>query len=155
EQLVEIENRLPEVLEGKDRPANAAEGLQFASLGYQKKQYAASARLFAEAFVADPKLAEDMSRGNRYNAACSAALAGSSNEKNSSTLPSPIEGEGKKMNENEKTRWRKQAIEWLKADLAFWSKQVEAGLLQAKAFVKESLQHWKVDPDLAGLRDEA
>jgi hypothetical protein len=35
-----------------------------------------AARLAAEAFQADSRLAEDMTAGNRYNAACAAALAG-------------------------------------------------------------------------------
>ncbi len=69
--------RLPAVLRGKDQPKNAAERLDFGFLCYDLKRYSASARLFAEAFQADPKMAEDMQTQNRYNAACAAALAGS------------------------------------------------------------------------------
>jgi hypothetical protein len=39
-----------------------------------QKHYAASARLYADAFTADAKLAADLNQQHRYNAACSAAL---------------------------------------------------------------------------------
>ena len=79
---------------------------------------------------------------NRYNAACTAALAGCGQGKDE---PPPDEGA--------RARWRKQAIEWLKADLAFWTKQVEAGPQQARAAGMQTLQHWKADTDLAGIRE--
>ena len=59
------------------------------------------------------------------------------------------------MGEPEKARWRKQAIDWLKADLAHWTRQVEAGKPEAKGLVRQKLEHWKDDTDLAGIRDEA
>jgi eukaryotic-like serine/threonine-protein kinase len=66
-------------------------------------------------------------------------------------------GQGKDeppLDEAAKTRWRKQAIDWLKADLAFWSRRVETGPPQARTSVAQTLQHWKADTDLAGIRDE-
>src|SRR5262249_45826491 len=76
--------------------------------------------------------------------ACTAALAGCGQGKDDPPL-----------DEATKARWRKQAIDWLQADLAFWSNQVETGLSQVRQHVSETLQHWKADPDLAGLRDQA
>ena len=58
------------------------------------------------------------------------------------------------LDEKEKARWRKQALDWLKADLAYWTKQADTGTPQAKALVSQTLQHWKADTDLAGIRDE-
>jgi tetratricopeptide (TPR) repeat protein len=143
ERMVELEIRLPAVIRGADKPKDAAERLEFAYFAYNTKQFSLSARLFGESLGTDPKLAEDMKAGNRYNAACAAALAaaGKGNEK------PPLD-------EPEKTRWRKQALEWLKADLAHWSKQAETGRPEAKARVRQKLQHWKADADLAGIRDE-
>ena len=46
------------------------------SLCQSKKLYHAAARLFADAFAADPKLADDLKIADRYNAACFASLAG-------------------------------------------------------------------------------
>ena len=35
-----------------------------------------------------------------------------------------------------------------------WSQHAETGTPEAKALVTRALQHWKVDTDLAGIRDE-
>jgi serine/threonine-protein kinase len=116
----------------------------FAELCYDKKLQGASARLWAEAFRSEPKLAEDMKIQHRYNAACAAALAGCGQGKDDPPLDEPA-----------KARWRKQAIDWLEADLAAWSKIRESGPPQARQAISQTLQHWKADPDLAGLRDPA
>jgi hypothetical protein len=38
--------------------------------------------------------------------------------------------------------------------LAIWSKFVESGPPQAKAFIAQTLRHWQEDTDLATIRDE-
>jgi serine/threonine-protein kinase len=134
--------RLPAVLRGESKPKDAAERFEFGSICSIFKQYFSSARLFAEALQADPKLADDMKAQNRYNAACAAALAGCGQGKDEPPL-----------DEAAKAGWRKQAIDWLKADLAAWSKILESGAPQAKQDIAQTLQHWKADPDLAGLRE--
>jgi hypothetical protein len=143
ERLGALESRLPVVLRGEDKPKDAAEGIDFASMAYKTKQVGPSARLYADAFQADHNLAEDMQAENRYNAACAAALTGAAKGDDQPPL-----------DEKEKVRWRKQALDWLRADLAFWSKQVETGKPEAKTLVGRKLQHWKADSDLAGIRDE-
>jgi hypothetical protein len=75
ERLLALEARLPAVLQGQDKSANAAEHLQFAELCTLKKRYSDAARFYADAFTAQPKLADDLQAGHRYNAACYAALA--------------------------------------------------------------------------------
>jgi hypothetical protein len=143
ERLVALEPRLPAVLRGDDKPKDAAEGIEFADMAYKTKQFGPSARLYAESLRADPKLEEDLNAAHRYNAACAAALAGAG------------EGDDKPpLDEKEKTRWRKQALDWLRADLSHWTEQAETGKPEAKALVSEKLQHWKADTDLAGIRDE-
>jgi serine/threonine-protein kinase len=144
ERLASVAARLPMVLAGKVKPADTAESLGFAHLCYYKELHGASARFSAEAFQAQPKLAEDMSAKNRYNAACAAALAGCGQGKDDPPL-----------DEATKAHWRKQALDWLKADLAAWSKVLENGPPQARQSIPQTLQHWKADPDLAGLRDPA
>ena len=68
-------------------------------------------------------------------------------------------GEGKvedrPTDEAERARLRKRAVAWLRADLASWTKQAGSGPPQAKALVAPTLEHWKQDADLVGLRDEA
>jgi serine/threonine-protein kinase len=85
-----------------------------------------------------------MQAQHRYNAACAAALAGCGQGKDDPPL-----------DEAGKAHWRKQALDWLKADLAVWSKVSETGPPQARQFIAQTLQHWKADSDLAGIRDPA
>jgi hypothetical protein len=85
-----------------------------------------------------------MRAGHRYNAACAAALAGAGKGDDKPPTDEP-----------EKARWRKQAVDWLKADLASLTKQAVAGPPQDRVLVYQTLAHWKADPDLTGIRDEA
>ena len=137
--------QLPIFLSGKDKPADAVESIVLADICYKKTFHGASARFWSEAFQAQPKLADDMQAQNRYNAACAAALAGSGQGKDDPPL-----------SDEEKAHCRKQAIDWLKADLTAWSKILESGPPPpARQAISQMLQHWKADPDLAGLRDPA
>jgi serine/threonine-protein kinase len=142
ERLAALDQKLAAILEGKEKPARA-EHLDLAHLCQlpYKQLYAASCRFYAEAFIDDPKLADDMQRRPRYNAACAAALSGC--------------GQGKdadKLSDKERARLRKQAVEWLRADLAHWSKQAGSDKAAERGLAQKALQHWQVDPDLASLR---
>ncbi len=143
ERLASLASRLPAVLGGKLKPVDASETLGFAEVCYRKKLHVAAARFWAAAFQSRPSLADDLQSRHRYSAACDAALAGCGQGKDDPPL-----------DEKTKVRWRKQAIDWLKADLAAW-KILESGPPQARQSISETLQHWKADRDLAGLRDPA
>jgi serine/threonine-protein kinase len=137
-----LADRLPAVLKGEDRPKAADEGLTLAQMCYEKALHAAAARLWADALSAEPKLAEDRQTLHRYNAACAAALAGT--------------GQGRDEqppDEAAKAKLRSQALDWLKAELAAWTKLLESGQPQARADVEQNMTHWKQDSDLAGVRD--
>ena len=71
-----MQDRLPAVLKGKDKPADASEMFEFAELCGILGQPAAAARLYAEALDASPRLADDLHSDHRYRAACAAPLAG-------------------------------------------------------------------------------
>jgi tetratricopeptide (TPR) repeat protein/energy-coupling factor transporter ATP-binding protein EcfA2 len=142
QQLVTLEGRLPVVLRGEDHPADADERVKFAWIGYIKGFYAASAQLYEEAFTANHELAENMDAGHRYNAACAAALAGGGRGQNEP----PLDEEGR-------ARWRKRALDWLRADLEIWKARAASPIQSARNSVIQTLQHWLRDPDLAGLRD--
>ena len=92
------------------------------------------------ALAADQKLAE---AGHRYNAACAAALAGCGQGEDAGNL-----------DEASRARWRQQALDWLRADLAREVKLADTDEAQARAAVQRTLRHWQQDPDLAGVRDE-
>jgi hypothetical protein len=144
ERMAALEGRLPAVLQGADKPKNAEEGIVFADLAYRTKRYGPAVRLYAQAFEADPNLAEDMTAANRYSAACAAALAGAG--KGEDRPPA---------DEQARARLRKQAVAWLRADLAAWTKQAGPGPPQPKDRVAQTLDAWKSDADLVGIRDEA
>jgi tetratricopeptide (TPR) repeat protein len=76
EVLFNLDAKLPAILQGDVQPADAAEALALAGLcqGY-KKRYAAALHFYADAFAADARLADDVQRQHRYNAACAAILA--------------------------------------------------------------------------------
>jgi serine/threonine-protein kinase len=109
---------------------------------YLKKEYLAAARLCADTFTADPKLADDLDAGHRFRAARAAALAGCG------------QGTGvSDVGEKERARWRQQAREWLRLDLAAWTKRLETAEAADRAEAQKSLAGWREDPHLAGLRD--
>src|SRR5262249_10414639 len=60
-----------------------------------------------------------------------------------------------KLGYQERAKLRRQALGWLKADLTAWTRFVEKGSPQARAFVLRTLRGWNQDPRLAGLRDES
>ncbi len=140
--LMALEERLPALLRGEDSPKDNAERLTLGQVCYSTKRYAASARLRGEAMERDPRLGEDRKAGHRYDAACSAALAGS--------------GQGidePKPDEAARAGLRAKALGWLREELAAWAKVVEGGKAEDRAVVAKTLDHWKADADLAGIRD--
>jgi serine/threonine-protein kinase len=143
ERLLALEQKLPAMLQGAP-PKDAAEQLTVADLCQQpyKRLYAAAARFYADAFAADPKLADNLRASVRYNAACAAALAGCGQGKDD---PPP--------DDQARARLRQQALDWLHADLARWAKQRENAQPETRAAVEKTLRHWQTDPDLAGVRD--
>jgi serine/threonine-protein kinase len=139
ERLLRLDGKLPALLRGQARPADAAEQLDLAELCRLKKQYAAAARFAAEAFAARPSLADD----HRYDAACFAALAAAGQGEDASKLA-----------DEERSRWRQQALDWLRAELAAYRKLLEDGKPGNPTLVKQRLPHWRQDSALAGIRDK-
>ena len=84
-----------------------------------------------------------MAEAHRYNAACSAALTAA--------------GQGKdepKPDEKMRMRFRQQALDWLRAELAAAKKFAEANP-KARPAVQSALKRWQTDPELTGVREEA
>jgi tetratricopeptide (TPR) repeat protein len=151
ERLCELDGKLAAVLRGQEEPATASEQLEYGQLCAVKRLDHDSARFYAAAFAADPKRADNLKAAFRYNAACAAALAGAGRPEGAETkgpsLPAPLA-------EQDRARWRKQALDWLQADLALWAKQLETGKPEGVAEVRQQLRHWQRDKDLAGVRAE-
>jgi serine/threonine-protein kinase len=127
--------------------------------------YVTAGRLCADAFAADPDLAErqttqclrraaqESDQSNRtealiseicYRAARCAALAGCGLGKDSAKLSAA-----------EQTRWRRKALEWLRSDLVVLSATLDGGPPADRGLAKELLTSWQDEPDLAGLREPA
>jgi tetratricopeptide (TPR) repeat protein/serine/threonine protein kinase len=139
-----LEPRLPRLISGEERPATAQEVQDAAKLcRYRNLTYAAF-RLRAAAFALDPKMADDLNAGHRYSAACAAALAGTGKGKDAARLDA-----------KERTHLRKQALDWLRADLALHTRQWESGKSADRSAVQRALAHWQKDTDLVGIRDKA
>jgi serine/threonine-protein kinase len=142
QRFVILDARLPAILMGTEQPASAAEQVEMARLCNLKKLYSSASRLYADAFARRPQLAEGPRPGYRYNAACSAALAGCGRGEDSA-----------EPGDAERARWRALARQWLRADLDAWAKDLKSGLAADRAKVYMTLARWREDPNLAGLRD--
>jgi serine/threonine-protein kinase len=150
-------------LDGKRQPRDADERLALLAMCQVKGLYGACAQLYVNAFGADPGFApastadclrraamekERHDRINvlktepRYLAARCAALAGCG-----------LGEDGPKLNHADRTRWRKQAHEWLRTDLAAWAQTLESDSQSSRDLAKEMLTLWLAEPDLARLRE--
>jgi serine/threonine-protein kinase len=129
-------------LEGKYEPRDNAERLALLGVCRFRNRTYASARLYADAFAADATLADDPRLSHRYNAARAAALAGCGQGEDATGL-----------GEAERKRWRDQAREWLRADLAARARAFNADPTTARADVRKALTHWREDPELGCVRD--
>jgi hypothetical protein len=98
--------------------------------------------LYQEAFTAKPPLAERLGEaGSRYNAACAAALAGCGQG-----------NDAKFLDAEERARPRRQALGWLRADLAAWQELLEKEPQKLHTGVAQELGHWLEGPELTGVR---
>jgi tetratricopeptide (TPR) repeat protein len=129
-------------LDGRRRPQDNDERLALLGVCQFTNRTGAAARLYFDAFAADAHLTEDLHSGHRYHAARAAALAGCG-----------LGVDGATLDEAERKRWRRQARDWLRADLAAWATTLDSGSPAARAPVAEIVAHWQADPDLAGLRE--
>jgi tetratricopeptide (TPR) repeat protein len=144
ERLAAAREKLPAFQKGSYTPASNDERLGLAEWCRIKKMHHAATRLYAAAFVADPKLADDLGAAHRYNAACHAALAATGQGEDAA-----------KLDDKERARLREQALDWLRADLTLRRKQLVTDKPADRAAVQQVLRHWQTDSDLAGLRDQA
>jgi tetratricopeptide (TPR) repeat protein len=139
ERLIELEARLPELLQGKLKPISSPERIEFAQLCVLKRYYVAAARLYQEALSVTPD-----QRSTLYPAACAAIGAGCGNGEEAPPLKA-----------SERLRWRKQALDWLRAELERQGQSLRANPSTARRTVFGTLRQWKRDPSLAGVRDLA
>jgi serine/threonine-protein kinase len=130
------------LLREEAEPSSPAVGLEFAKVCFCKHRYRDSVRFFSNSFAADRASADNLTNGNRYNAACAAVLAASGQGDDAKTL-----------DDKGRARLRKQAAEWLRADLRLWTKKI-AIEPKGREVTRRTLRHWQEDSYLAGVRDQ-
>jgi serine/threonine-protein kinase len=130
-------------LNGTYRPGDNDERLAMLGVCQFTNRRTASARIYFDAFATDRQLAENLAAGHRYNAARAAALAGRG-----------LGADGAGLIETERMRWRRQARDWLRADLTLCVKMLDGQSGPNRALVRRILGQWQADPDLAGLREQ-
>jgi tetratricopeptide (TPR) repeat protein len=144
ERLLDLDRKLPDILAGQKQTDNVEQRLALAQLCQQQKHlYGAAVCFYTEAFADKPQLADDVTGGHCYNAACAAALAGCAKGKDADRL------------DKQRTRLRQQALDWLHADLQARQRQLQRWGPGRADEARQGLQHWLVDADLAGVRGEA
>jgi serine/threonine protein kinase/tetratricopeptide (TPR) repeat protein len=139
--LLRIEARLSAVLTGETQPVDVGELLALAQMCQEYKDlYLAAYRFYTEAFAKQPKLADDLEQQHRYSAACAAALVSSGQGKDVDQIDS-----------TERARLRRQALDWLRADLAAYRQALDKQPVKARP-VLERMEHWLQDKDFIGVR---
>jgi serine/threonine protein kinase/tetratricopeptide (TPR) repeat protein len=168
QQALQKEQRALKLVEGKAPPGSSAELLQLAQFCRRFHRPYTAARLYTAAFTAQPGLTEDLAKEHRYHAACAAVLAAAGQGLDAKPLP-----------DKDRTELRRQALDWLRADLEQLTKTVAdqlapsatqkqppvspleklagqshkpaaAGLL----LVCDRLQRWQQDPELASVCED-
>jgi tetratricopeptide (TPR) repeat protein len=137
DRLVALEARLPTLLHDKER--SPAELRELARLCRDYGRPHAATDLYAAAFAARPALADDLEAADRYDAACAAARAAASESLDE-----------RRFGASERASLRRQALAWLRADLA-----MRTALQKGGKSVGRALKTWQSDAALSGVRDRA
>jgi hypothetical protein len=124
---------------------SAADRAEMAYLcrSYKKLPFAATL-LYAGAFADDPRLADDLDSWHRYNAACCAAVVAAGQA-----------GDARQLPDKAGAMLRRQALGWLRADLARWAQMAERNDPAARRQVRQRLTDWQQEADLASAREPA
>jgi tetratricopeptide (TPR) repeat protein len=140
QRLADQEARLPAVRDGKARPRDNADRLGLAGVAMTKKLFLLAAQLYAEAFRAQPEEAARLEASYRTDAVRCALLTARGLGLDAGPL-----------DDGERAHWRRQALDWLRAEVAARGEQARGG--QA-ALARQALQGWLDDPSASGVRDD-
>ena len=93
---------------------------------------------YRKAFQIEPENENDY-----YHAACLVVLVGCGQGTDGATA-----------DDKQRSRWRQQALDWLRAALNLRTKEIDDAKPDHRAAKAEWLRVWQQDPDLAGVRDQ-
>jgi serine/threonine-protein kinase len=154
---------LLQFLQGGYQPRENDERIAFLGICQTRGVTGAAARLYADAFAADPHLADELTAEclhrtraperppdpiEAFNAACRYLAA-----RCAASAGSGLGQDGDKLSPAERTHWRRQAREWLRADLATWAAKLHSASPLERSLAKRMLTNWLAEPDLAGVRE--
>ncbi len=143
EQSVLLASKLPAMLNGETRPASPSEAIALARMCSETNRLNAATRFWSSAFAAEPGLAANLWAQNRFDAARAAALVGAGKGQDP-----PLPDEASRVN------LRRQARDWLHADLAAYAKLLSDRNFTERNVLRHRLQEWLAETDLSALRDK-
>jgi serine/threonine-protein kinase len=129
--------------DGSFVPANSGDRLKLIKMCLGQLLFKSAAELYADGFAANSELIDVEWAGHRFQAARAAVMAAAG-----------LGFDDVRLDEPELTRLRRQALDWLKAELQAWAMRLDKDATKATAVVK-ALKEWQEEPDLAGVREEA
>lgn len=144
ERLILLDNRLPALLRSEKHDCNPKEAADFARLCGRKRQFATSARLWAEAFAAEPAVDREPRGESRYFDAASSAIRAGCGTGHDEPRPG----------EKARGQLRAQALGWLRTELAACADRLRKGSFHDRGAIPRWLGRWQVDPSFASVRDE-
>jgi serine/threonine-protein kinase len=137
--------RLPAVFRGDDQPVDAADLMGLARVAtHIEQRFAVTARLIARSLDAHPHWADFDQDPPRYYGAVCATVAATERDSNLQYAP-----------EADLPGLRKQALQWLRAELSRKAQQWVEGSPEQRDTIRKALAFWTVDGWLAGLREES
>jgi tetratricopeptide (TPR) repeat protein len=138
--LLSLGTRLPGLLAGDSVEASALERTYAARLCYSTKRSVTAVRLFKASFEQDPTLVHDLRAGHLYLAACSAAMAGTGEDPEST-----------KLDASRRSQYREQAREWMRDAVSDLVRRMDSPGPKDGVDALAALRHLRYDQDLAGL----
>lgn len=129
---------LAAMLDGTQQPRDNDERLALIGVCRFENRFATLARIYAEAFAADPKLTAN----HRFAAARVAVQTGCGRGIDATNL-----------SESERKNWRAQARAWLREDLSVRVRALDRDFNKYRDQAHQALTKWQSESELAGIRE--
>jgi serine/threonine-protein kinase len=142
ERMQEQDGQLAAYAAGSRKPKDRDELRTLVFVCVVRRRPLLAARLHEQALAADAAWADDPHAEARYDAARFAALAAAGRGEDAAALDEP-----------ERARWRRQAVRWLRDELARVDGSLAAATPLDRGIALDRLRWWQQEPDLAGLRE--
>jgi eukaryotic-like serine/threonine-protein kinase len=137
--LLVLEKRLPAILQGQENATNDKEAILLARMCGHKKRHVAAARLYDDAFRAEPPYDEEQ----RFDAARNAVLAAAGKGEDARLLL-----------DKDVVMFRQCALQWLRDNLTDYDRWAKGKRPLLKQRARTVLGYWQSHTDLASVRDK-